>query len=93
VGARRRATEQMFAKTERDGAVVAGLFDVDMTSARPETISVAPPALTLRGDGHGYAVTNLWTGERTVVAAGATIRQTVAAEGVALLRILPLTGG
>ncbi len=91
---RRTATAQIFAKAERDGEVVAGLFDVDMaTSVQPETITVTPSALGLGRDRRGYAVTNLWTGAGTVVPAGASIRETVAPEGVALLRIRPLAGG
>ncbi len=81
-------TTQVFAKTERPGEVVVGLFDTSTKlSGPPETITVTPKALGLAHDSRGYEVTNLWTGRRAVVPAGRPIRELVPSEGVALLRV------
>jgi len=77
------ATSQIFAKTEKTGDVVVGLFN---TSSAPETISTAS-ALGL-APGTDYLLNNLWThhtGETTGV-----ISANVPSDGVALFRVSPL---
>jgi hypothetical protein len=78
------ATEQVFAKTEKNGDVVAGLFNI---SGATETITTSATALGLPA-GTDYLLDNLWTG-RTSETAG-TISEVVPSHGVALLRITPL---
>jgi hypothetical protein len=78
------ATEQLFAKTEKSGDVVAGLFN---TSGSAETITTSAAALGLT-TGSDYLLHNLWTGQSTETAG--TISAVVASHGVALLRITPL---
>jgi alpha galactosidase C-like protein/alpha galactosidase A-like protein len=77
---------QVFAKRERSGDVVVGLFDVS-TSGGPQAISVSPSWLGLPRSPHGYTVADLWSGRRFRVPVGGTIRETVPSEGVALLRV------
>jgi hypothetical protein len=78
------ATEQVFAKTEKNGDVAAGLFN---TSGTTETITTSATALGLPA-GTDYLIDNLWTG-RTSETAG-TISEAVPSHGVALLRVKPL---
>jgi hypothetical protein len=78
------ATEQVFAKTEKNGDVVAGLFNI---SGAPEVISATASALGL-GSSPGYLLNNLWT-HRSTETAGA-ISVDVPSHGVALLRITPV---
>ncbi|HEY3956298.1 MAG TPA: NEW3 domain-containing protein [Streptosporangiaceae bacterium] len=75
--------EQVFAKTEKNGDVVAGLFNTTGAAA-PE--SVAASALGLPA-ATSYTLGNLWTGQTTESAG--TISADVPADGVALLRITP----
>jgi hypothetical protein len=77
------ATEQVFAKTEKNGDVVAGLFNV---SGAPEVISTTASALGL-GPSPCYLLNNLWTHKSTE--ATGTISADVPSHGVALLRIVP----
>jgi alpha-galactosidase len=78
------STEQVFAKTEKNGDVVAGLFN---TSGASEVISVAASALGL-GSSPDYTLNNLWT-HRSTETTG-TISVDVPSHGVALLRIAGL---
>ncbi len=78
------SSEQVFAKTERRGDVVVGLFN---TSNDPETISTSAGAVGLPSAGH-YQMRDLWTHQRSE--SSATISADVPAHGVALFRV---TGG
>jgi hypothetical protein len=78
------ATEQVFAKTEKNGDVAAGLFN---TSGGTETITTTASALGLPA-GTDYRLDNLWTGQTTETAG--TISEVVPSHGVALLRVTPL---
>jgi len=75
------STEQVFAKTEKNGDVVAGLFN---TSGAAEVITTTASALGL-GSGPDYLLSNLWT-HRSSETTG-TISVDVPSHGVALLRI------
>jgi len=77
-------TEQVFAKTEKNGDVVAGLFN---TSGSSEVISTTASALGL-ASGPSYVLNNLWTHQSTESAG--TISADVPSHGVALLRITPV---
>jgi hypothetical protein len=79
------AAEQVFAKTEKSGDVDAGLFN---TSGATETITTSATALGLPA-GTDYLVDNLWTGRTSETTD--TISELVPSDGVALLRITPLT--
>jgi hypothetical protein len=79
------SNEKVVAKTERPGDAVVGLFN---TTTSPETITVNTSALGLPSAQGGYQVDNLWT--RHASHSGATIRASVAAHGVALLRVIAL---
>jgi hypothetical protein len=74
---------QVFAKTEKSGDVVVGLFN---TTNTPQVVSTTAAALGLPAGGD-YMLDNLWT-HRTTVSSG-TIAADVAPHGVALLRITP----
>ncbi len=76
--------EQVFAKTEKSGDVVAGLFN---TGGSPEVISVPAATLGLPASG-AYLLDNLWTHRGTETAG--TISADVPPHGVALLRISAL---
>jgi hypothetical protein len=76
-----RANEKVISKRERSGDVVVGLFN---TTARRETISTTASALGLPVR-QRYTLTNLWT--HHVGKSGRTIRESVPAKGVVLLRI------
>jgi hypothetical protein len=78
------ASEQVFAKTEKGGDVVAGLFN---TSGSPEVISVPATTLGLPASG-AYLLSNLWTHRQTETAG--TVSADVPSHGVALLRITTL---
>jgi len=77
-------TEQVFAKTEKNGDVAAGLFN---TGGSPEVISVPAATLGLPASG-AYLRSNLWTHHETETAG--TISADVPPHGVALLRISAL---
>jgi hypothetical protein len=92
------AGSQVFAKRERSGDAVVGLFNTTTTlSSAPSTISTTAAAIGLPADPHGYLVQDLW-GQQSVAAGGTTFRissagriqATVPAEGVALFRVTPL---
>jgi hypothetical protein len=74
-------TEQVFAKTERDGDVVVGLFN---TGGAPAVVSTTAAAAGLPSSA-AYLLDNLWTHRRTET--GATIAADVPSHGVALFRI------
>ncbi|MGH3171167.1 MAG: glycoside hydrolase family 27 protein [Trebonia sp.] len=74
------SAEQVFAKTERGGDVVVGLFN---TGAKAQKISVAPSAIGLP-TGSRYTLNNLWTHQKS--AAGG-VSATVPARGVVLYRV------
>jgi len=78
------AAVQVFAKTEKNGDVVAGLFN---TSGAPEVISTTASALGL-GSSPGYLLNNLWTHQSTE--STSAISADVPSHGVALLRIIPV---
>ena len=78
------ATQQIFAKTEKNGDVVVGLFN---TSGAPQTLSTTASALGLKTS-TSYLLDNLWT-HRSTETAGA-ISASVPSHGVALLRVGPL---
>jgi hypothetical protein len=78
------SAEQVFAKTEKSGDVVAGLFN---TSGSPEVISVPAATLGLPASS-AYLLDNLWTHHETETAG--TISANVPSHGVALLRVSTL---
>jgi hypothetical protein len=82
-GGTANSTEQIFAKTEKNGDVVAGLFN---TGSSPQVISTTA-ATVKAASAHDYKVTDLWTG-RTTETTG-TISAAVPAHGVALVRVSP----
>lgn len=73
---------QVFAKTEPNGDVIIGLFNL---ASEPQRVSVTPTVAGLAPDSSGYALKNLWTGGSTT--ATHTIGATVAAHGVVLYRV------
>jgi hypothetical protein len=77
--------QQIFTKTEPDGAVVVALFN---TGGSPQTISTSASALGLPA-GTDYSVNDLWA-QSTTETTGA-ISPTVPSHGVALYRVRPLT--
>ncbi|HEY6495164.1 MAG TPA: glycoside hydrolase family 27 protein [Trebonia sp.] len=74
------STTQVFAKTERSGDVVVGLFN---TGPKAQVVSVAPSAIGLPA-GARYALDNLWTHQR---AAASGVSATVPSHGVVLYRV------
>jgi hypothetical protein len=78
------STYQTFAKTEKNGDVVVGLFNV---SGAPEVISTSASALGMKA-GQDYLLNNLWTHRRTQ--GTGTISAEVPSHGVALFRVSPL---
>jgi hypothetical protein len=77
-------TEQTFAKTEKNGDAVVGLFN---TGSAPETVSTTASALGLK-PGSLYLLNNLWTHNSTETTG--VISASVPSHGVALLRVSPL---
>jgi hypothetical protein len=75
------SASQVFAKTEKNGDVVAGLFN---TSGAPEVVSTTASALGLPS-GSAYLLNNLWT--HRLSESGSTIAADVPSHGVALFRI------
>jgi hypothetical protein len=78
------STYQTFAKTEKNGDVVVGLFN---TSGAPEVISTSASALGLPS-GTDYLLNDLWSHRQTETAG--TISANVPSHGVALYRVSPL---
>jgi hypothetical protein len=95
----RKPGYQVFAKVERRGDGVVGLFNTTtVLRSAPVTISTTAAAIGLAPDPHGYLVQDLW-GSHSVVVGGTrtfrissagVIQATVPAEGVALYRVTPL---
>jgi hypothetical protein len=82
---------QIFAKTERSGDGIVGLFDTstDLAAAN-DTISTTPSAIGVTDGDHGYLLQNVWTGQTTPLGPTASITASVPSEGVALYRVIPL---
>lgn len=74
--------QEVFAKTEANGDVVVGLFNL---GDEPQNISVAASVIGLPEDKDGYALKNLWSGKAS--RATGRIDATVAPHGVVLYRI------
>ena len=77
-------TAQVFAKTEKSGDVVAGLFN---TSGQAEVVSTTAAAVGLPAS-NAYLLNDLW--HHRLSESGSTIAADVPAHGVALLRIRPI---
>jgi Alpha galactosidase C-terminal beta sandwich domain/Alpha galactosidase A len=77
-GVAETSSSQVFAKTEKNGDVIVGLFN---TSSQPETVSTTASALGLPGGYTGYRLDDLWAGTSTETAR--TIEAGVAPEGAA----------
>jgi hypothetical protein len=78
------STAQVFAKTEKSGDVVAGLFN---TSSQAEVVSTTAAAVGLPAS-TAYLLNDLWS--HRLSESGSTIAADVPAHGVALLRIRPI---
>jgi hypothetical protein len=95
---RKAAGDQVFAKVERRGDAIVGLFNTTTAlRSAPVTISTTAAAIGLPPDPHGYLVQNLWGGQSVAggarsfrISSAGVIRATVPAEGVALYRVIPL---
>ena len=82
---------QIFAKTERSGDGIVGLFDTSTNlSAANDTISTTPAAIGVASSTHGYLVQNVWTGAISFLGPSSSITASVPSEGVALYRVIPL---
>ena len=79
------STSQIFAKTEKNGDVIAGLFN---TGGEPEVISTTAAALGMPS-GTDYLLNNLWTHQATETTG--VISADVPSHGVALYRVSPLS--
>lgn len=75
---------QVFAKTEPNGDVIIGLFNL---GDEAQEVSVLPRVAGLRRADH-YLLKNLWTGQTETV--DSDIGATVASHGVALFRVTPM---
>jgi Alpha galactosidase A/Alpha galactosidase C-terminal beta sandwich domain len=75
--------DQVFAKTEKNGDVIVGLFNYSGSATTTDTVNLASAGLS----GSGTA-TNLWTG-RSIGAVHGTYRVKLGAGAVELLRIVP----
>jgi len=80
---RNAPTEQVFAKRERHGDAVVGLFNTSTTNS--QEISIAPSAIGLRPSCASYVLEDLWS-HRTSRTSG-EITASVPPEGVALFRV------
>jgi hypothetical protein len=91
--------QQVFAKVERLGDAVVGLFNTTTKlGSSAVSISTTAAAIGLPADPHGYLVENLWGGQSVVggrtryhISSAGNITATVPAEGVALFRVIPLS--
>ena len=79
------SSQQVFAKTEKNGDVIVGLFN---TSGGPETISTTAATLGMPS-GTDYLLNNLWTHQATETTG--TISANVPSHGVALYRVSALS--
>jgi alpha-galactosidase len=75
--------DQVFAKTEKNGDVIVGLFNYSGSATTTDTVSLASAGLS----GSGTA-TNLWTGASLGTVSG-TYKVTLGPGAVRLLRIVP----
>ena len=75
--------DQVFAKTERGGDVIVGLFNYSGPATTTDTVNLASAGLS----GSGTA-TNLWTG-KSIGTVGGTYKVTLGPGAVELLRIVP----
>jgi hypothetical protein len=82
---RNTLTEQVFAKRERGGAVIVGLFNTN--TRRPEQISIGPSEIGLTAGCRTHALENLWS--HRIGRTSGQIAATVPPEGVALFRVTP----
>src|SRR6202167_6221718 len=96
---RKTAGDQVFAKIDRRGDGIVGLFNTTTArSSAPVTISTTAAAIGLPPDPHGFLVQDLWGGQSVVVggaksfriSSAGVIQATVPAEGAALYRVIPL---
>lgn len=76
------AGQQVFAKTEANGDVIVGLFNL---GEKEGAVSVDASAVGLAKKG-SYSLVDLWTGTKTKTS-GSTITATVPSHGVALYRV------
>jgi len=76
-------TEQVFAKRERGGDAIVGLFNTGTTKS--EKISIEPAAIGLPPGCAAYALQDLWTHQ--ISNGSGQITASVPPEGVALLRV------
>jgi hypothetical protein len=74
------STTQVFAKKEKSGDVIVGLFNTGPTA---QAVSVTPAALGLPAGEH-YTLDNLWTHQR---GSASGVSATVASHGVVLYRV------
>jgi alpha-galactosidase len=79
--------DQVFAKTEKNGDVILGLFNYSGTASTTDTVSLASAGLS----GSGTAI-NLWTGAVTGTVSG-SYSVTLGPGAVQLLKIIPSGGG
>jgi hypothetical protein len=78
-------SQQVFTKTEKNGDVIVGLFNV---SNEPEVVSTSAASVGLTaGSGTDLKLANLWTGKSTE-STGA-ISASLPSHGVALLKVTP----
>jgi hypothetical protein len=73
---------QVFAKTEANGDVIIGLFNL---ASQSQEVSVTPPVAGLLPSPAGYALKNLWTGAASTTPQ--VISATVAPHGAVLYRV------
>jgi alpha-galactosidase len=78
--------DQVFAKTEKDGDVILGLFNYSGSASTTDTVSLSSAGLS----GSGTA-TNLWTGAPAGTVSG-TYSVTLGPGAVQLLKIVPTSG-
>ncbi len=74
--------QQVFAKTEKNGDAIVGLFNL---GEKEETVSVQASALGLSEKKGSYSLKDLWTGKK--MKTGSAIAATVPSHGVVLYRI------
>jgi hypothetical protein len=82
---RNAQTQQVFAKRERGGDVIVGLFNTSTTDS--EEISIDAAAMGLPAGCASYALENLWSHQKG--SSTGRIRAHVPPEGVALFRVSP----
>lgn len=86
------ADSQVFAKVERQGDGIVGLFNTNTNlHSSNQTITTTAAAIGLASDSQGYLVQNLWTGQTWKISPAGVIIASVAPEGVALYRVTPIT--